>query len=243
MSEHSNNDRRVWLGVFLVIMGGTLLLHNLDLIPYFIPHVFISVKSLFILLGIYLIVGRKKPEVGVVFIALGGVLLARDLGWLHHFNIWQIFWPAVIVLIGISLITRRGFRENNNRQGVSFTDDEKKKGIDYIDDFAVFGGHEINIDSQNFKGGRINAVFGGSTIDLRNANLYPGVNVLDLFAMFGGTSIVVPPDWTVHVEVSAVLGGFSDKRVSALKVVPDPQKILVIKGFVMFGGGDVKLTR
>ncbi|UII28457.1 cell wall-active antibiotics response protein [Fulvivirga maritima] len=86
-------------------------------------------------------------------------------------------------------------------------------------------------------------MFGGSTIDLRNANLHPGVNVLDLFAMFGGTSIIVPPDWTVHVEVSAVLGGFSDKRVSALKVVPDPEKTLIIKGFVMFGGGDVKLTR
>ncbi|UII28456.1 DUF5668 domain-containing protein [Fulvivirga maritima] len=125
MSEHSNSDRRVWLGVFLVIIGGTLLLHNLDLIPYFIPHVFFSVKSLLVLLGIYLIVGRKKPEVGAVFIALGGVLLARDLGWLYHFNIWQIFWPAVIVLIGISLITRRGFRDDG--RGISFGDDEKKR--------------------------------------------------------------------------------------------------------------------
>jgi hypothetical protein len=78
---------------------------------------------------------------------------------------------------------------------------------------------------------------------LRSASLAPGTHVLDLFVIFGGTSVIVPPDWTVRVEVFSFLGGFSDKRYSTLKVIPDAEKVLVIKGFVMFGGGEVTLNK
>ncbi|UII22094.1 LiaF transmembrane domain-containing protein [Fulvivirga ligni] len=238
MSERTN-DSRFWLGIFLVLIGGTLLLDNLNIIPYYIPDYLVSVKTLFILVGIYLIVGRKKPEAGAVFIVIGGIMLARDFGWIYHFNMWKLFWPAIILVIGFSLISRRSIRGNYS----NFNDPEKKNGIDYFDDFAIFGGREVIIDSQNFSGGKVTAVFGGSTIDLRNANLAEGTTVIDVFAMFGGSSIIVPPDWAVHVDVAAVLGGFNDKRISTLKVVPDTSRTLIIKGFVMFGGGDVKLTR
>jgi len=61
--------------------------------------------------------------------------------------------------------------------------------------------------------------------------------------MFGGTQVIVPPDWTVRVEVFSLLGGFSDNRHSDLKVIPDSDKVLIIKGFVMFGGGEVSLKK
>jgi predicted membrane protein len=99
------------------------------------------------------------------------------------------------------------------------------------------------VNSQNFKGGKITAMFGGSEIDMRGAALAPGTQVLDIFVMFGGTHILVPPDWTVRVEVFSLLGGFGDKRYSNLKVIPDSEKTLVIKGFVMFGGGEVSLNK
>ncbi|ELR69845.1 hypothetical protein C900_04548 [Fulvivirga imtechensis AK7] len=237
MSEHHtnhSNDKRLWLGVILVAIGGVWLLDNLNIIPYYIPHYFFSWKTFLIVLGLYFTLGRNRSEAGIIMIAVGTIFLLQDIGLFYVRNIWHIFWPAIIIVIGISLIMRRsGF-------GREHSSDEKKNSLDYIDDFAIIGGRDRKVDSQNFKGGKITAMFGGSEIDLRGAQLAEGVNVIDLFVVFGGSVIIVPPDWNVKVEVTSILGGFSDKRSSALKVVPNSDKVLVVKGFVMFGGGEVK---
>lgn len=237
MEQYKKHDGRLWLGLILVLVGGVWLLDNLYLIPYWIPEALYSFGSLFLLAGIYFIFGKKKIEPGAIMIAIGSILILRELDFISWRDLTRIFWPALAILIGVLLIFRR-------RKSDDDVDDfEKKNDIDYVDDFAVFGGRDIIVDSQNFRGGKVTAIFGGSTIDLTGANLSTGKNLIDVFALFGGTSIIVPPDWTVHIDATAILGGFSDKRVSALKVVPNPEKVLVIKGFVMFGGGDLKFNR
>lgn len=230
-----HSDSRVWLGILFVLIGGAWLLDNLNLVPYYIEDWFFNWETFLILLGVYFIVGRKKPEAGIIMIAIGGVFLLDEFHFLDWHDIFRVFWPVIFIIIGISLILRRSY-------GIKKKSDLDSE-IDYVDDFAIFGGRERTVDSSNFKGGKLTAMFGGSEIDLRNAQLAEGTNVLDLFVMFGGSTILVPPDWAVKVEVFSILGGFSDKRNSALKVVPQPGKSLIIKGFVMFGGGEVKLTK
>ncbi len=238
MGQETINDRRFWLGLVFVFIGGVLLLDNLNVIPYYIPDYLLSWKTFLIVLGVYFIVGRKKPEPGIIMITIGSVFLLQDFYYFRIRDIWHILWPSIFIIIGGGLI----FRRTRNRESLDISD-EKKNDVDYVDDFAVLGGREIIVDSQNFKGGKISAVLGGSSIDLRQANLAEGNSILDVFAMFGGTSIIVPQDWTVKVEVFSVLGGFSDKRDSSVKVVPHPNKVLTVKGFVMFGGGDIKYTK
>ena len=58
--------------------------------------------------------------------------------------------------------------------------------------------------------------------------------------MFGGWTLVVPPNWQVKNEVVAIFGGINDKRVISTDVLKDNSRQLIIKGFVMFGGGDIK---
>lgn len=228
------SDSRLWLGILFVLIGGAWLLDNLNVIPYYIEDWFFNWETILILLGIYFIFGRKKPEAGLVMIAIGGVFLMDEFNFFHWRDIFRVFWPLIFIIIGISLILRRSHSLKKN---------ELVDEIDLIDDFAIFGGRERTVDSTDFKGGKITAMFGGSEIDLRNAELAEGTNELDLFVMFGGTNIIVPPDWAIKVDVSSILGGFADKRTSALNVVPQPGKTLIIKGFVMFGGGEVKLTK
>jgi len=240
---HPQNDRRIWLGVLLLVVGGAWLLNVINIIPYHIAYYLFSWKTLLIVIGVYFIGARKKMGAGVIFIALGLLFWLEDLDFFDFFNfhIWSIIWPVIIIIIGISLITRRsgpsGFYSSTSDEG-------KADGAqDYVDDFAIFGGRERTVNSQNFQGGKVTAMFGGSEIDLRAADLAKGTNVLDIFVMFGGSHIIVPPDWTVRVEVFSLLGGFGDKRYSDLKVIPNPDKVLVIKGFVMFGGGEVSLNK
>ena len=230
MAEN-NDSKRLWLGIIFLILGAIWLLDNLD-IPYFeniIPYYVFSWKSFLILLGAFIFFGRDKKAPGLILMGVGAFFLLDDIFW-WDVRFWEVVWPGMLLFLGGALILRRG----PNATTV-------KGDPDYIDDMAVFGGGEKKITSQNFRGGKLTAVFGGSKINLTNASIAEGtVPVIDMFIMFGGTDIVVPDDWTVKLETSAIFGGFNDKRKSVLNVVNNPDKTLVIKGLVLFGGGEVK---
>src|SRR5690606_8557675 len=100
-----------------------------------------------ILLGVFLILGKGKFEPGIILIGLGSVLILEDLNILEWRNMWQIFWPVIIIVIGVSLIVRRNFRPAEV--------DQKKNDINYIDEYILFGGREMKIDSSEFQGGKI----------------------------------------------------------------------------------------
>jgi hypothetical protein len=104
---------------------------------------------------------------------------------------------------------------------------------------SIFGGGDRIISSQNFKGGRVTAIFGGSKYNMINARLAKGRNIIDIFTVFGGCKFIIPEDWDIKIDVSSVFGGFSDKRSVRRDVPRDPSKELIIKGVAIFGGGDV----
>jgi hypothetical protein len=58
--------------------------------------------------------------------------------------------------------------------------------------------------------------------------------------MFGGWTLRVPPNWHVKNEVLAIFGGISDKRYLPEGAIQDNTRQLIVKGFVMFGGGEIK---
>ena len=111
---------------------------------------------------------------------------------------------------------------------------------DYIDDISIFGGGHKVIHSDSFKGGNITALFGGSEIDLTQCKLAPGENIIDVVIIFGGTTIIVPNNWDVILNVTPLFGGFSDKKRRFIRSDTESAGTLIIKGVVLFGGGEVK---
>ena len=77
---------------------------------------------------------------------------------------------------------------------------------------------------------------------MNNCKLADGDNVLEIIAIFGGTTLIVPNDWRVNLDILPIFGGFGDKRIK------DPNKTflegrsLIIKGVVLFGGGEIKTS-
>ena len=69
-----------------------------------------------------------------------------------------------------------------------------------IDDVSIFGGGTKIISSDNFKGGNITAIFGGSEINLTGCKLANGDQVIDVLMIFGGSTIIVPKEWNVVVK-------------------------------------------
>lgn len=216
---NSSNRKRVILGIVLIFIGALFLLDNLGYDIY-LPWYLFRWPIVFIIIGfINLFSGNSRPA--FIFFGLG-VLFYLDV-----FDILSIgdFWPLILIIIGISFILRKG---------PTIKSDENSD--EYFDETAIFGGTDKKFISKNLKGGKITSLFGGSKIDLRGSRI-EGEASIELFCMFGGTELLVPEDWKVNMNATAVLGGFSDERTN---ISSKPIGTLHIKGFVMFGGGELK---
>jgi len=107
--------------------------------------------------------------------------------------------------------------------------------IDSVFDInVVFNGVRHIVMSQKLEGGDVNVVFGEAQVDLHKATLSPNGAFLDLNCVFGHILLIVPEDWQISYEPSAILGATTDKR----EVIPpyDPDKpTLKITGSSVMG--------
>lgn len=90
------------------------------------------------------------------------------------------------------------------------------------------------------------AVMGGVELDFRRAVLPPGVTELRIAAVMGGVNIIVPRDVDVEVTATAFLGGVDQappgEEPAATDALPERRPLLVVGGFAIMGGINVKLA-
>ena len=98
--------------------------------------------------------------------------------------------------------------------------------IDYVN---IFSGAERQLITNNFQGGKITSIFGGGEVDLTRSSLAPGDNVIEITCIFGGTTIIIPENWNVILNVTPILGGFSDSRRIGSDVIKDTTRSLTIQ--------------
>lgn len=220
---------RVIIGILLMLIGGLFLLRNYELFNF--PYEKITWEYFFILIGVLFFFLSRNKTAGVVFMAIGLFNLIPDL------------WPLLLVLIGLYIIFGRGCCGGNRYfQSIGARDSSihQTEGKDYVESVNVFGGGNKVIHSNNFKGGNIISIFGGSDINLSNCKLAPGDNIIEITAVFGGTTIIVPYDWKIELDILPIFGGFGDKRTKDPNKTFQEGRALIIKGLVLFGGGEVK---
>lgn len=235
MEKHIASNKRIYFGIFLIALGSFWILERLHLIPDVWDDVLISWQMLLIGIGIFSIIGGNKTT-GTVLIVIGGFFLVPEIAPIPY-ELRRIGWPLLIIGIGVVLLITHVRKKTEEPP----TAEPGKNGMDYFDDFVIFGGREVFVNSLNFYGGKATTMFGGAEYDLRQVNLSPNGAVIDCVSIFGGCGFKVPPDWTVKNEVTAIFGGFADKRGSSInQIVANPSKTLIIKGFTAFGGIEIK---
>jgi predicted membrane protein len=190
------------------------------------------------------------------------IILLVGAAFLYHkiypdVQIKQYIWPGILILIGAFLIFRPrkcnwDKKETDPKKPESDFVFEMKAGLgdtgsyssqkdykeDFVDSTSFFGGAKKNIISKNFKGGDLVNIFGGTELDLTRADFH-GTAIIELTTIFGGTKLVVPSNWTVRSEAVTIFGGMEDKR-NMESLVDNPEKTLVLKGTVIFGGIEIK---
>ncbi len=231
--HHGSATSKVAVGVVLIILGAILVIERTGLLPNYVENIVFSWQMILIAVGFVMTVGTGNRGPGLVVMAVGGFFLIPELFDLS-FRTYRLFWPALFIIAGLVILTNAKWLKSASWKN------KASSSADTIDITNIFGGGERSVYSDNFQGGSVTAIFGGSEIDFTRAKLAQGTNELEVTWIFGGGSLIVPSDWNVIIEVTPILGGFSDSRKIIHSNPIDLSRTLVIRGTVIFGGGELK---
>lgn len=121
------------------------------------------------------------------------------------------------------------------RSAVAYDESNAAAEADQI--VAVFAGASRKRAWRVRRNTSVLTVFGGAELDLTEATFEAREVTFNVFCLFGGVELTVPPGTDVDNQVMALFGGADVGKLAA----PDPSAPkLVVKGFVGFGGVEVK---
>lgn len=216
---------RTITGLIILAIGVGALLGALNLIPFW-GWFGVWWPLLIIIGGVLVLVGdlRKNYMSALVLLIIGGFLLLKNLGSLE-FNTFLIIVSVIIIMIGLSVLI-------NSENRIKAQTESKN-----TDDIStVLGGGEFRNKSQDYQGGKVTAVLGVVSLDLRDAKI-KGEARLEVLGIMGGIEIRVPRDWQVISKVAPIVGGVENKAESS----PDSKSpVLTVVGTVALGGIEIK---
>jgi predicted membrane protein len=227
--EKSTLHGRAIFGIILVLFGLAMMARSFEIFTPEVEFIVFSWPMLLVVLGLIFLITANRNTTGFILLLLGLVFLLPRIFDIPY-SLHDIFWPVVFIVIGILIVVKALGSSRRKKDGIT---------MDEIDDVAIFGGNERRVTSQEFKGGKVTSIFGGSQLNFTEAELAEGEVTIDLFTLFGGSTMIIPKDWEVKVEVISILGGFADKRIFA-ETKTEQKGTLVIKGMAIFGGGEIK---
>ena len=218
---------RLIIGFGILALGMLWTLDNLDVLES--EPITRWWPVILIVIGGVQLLGRRANRFGPIALLVVGVLLLLDRGGWIDFEINDLI-PLAIAVIGLKLIWDALARRQRTAATIGDTDS-------VVHAFAVMGGVKRQSLSREFRGGDANAIMAGVELDLRNAEIAAGEDVvIDAFAMWGGVEIKVPPHWRIVGDVLPVMGAFEDNT----RPTGDAGPKVMIRGTAIMGGIEVK---
>lgn len=218
-------------GVIVILIGVVLLLNQLGMFP---RHIVIEFwPAVLIVVGlIKLLAGNEGRDrvVGGALLAAGVILQTNALGYTRF--TWNEVWPLLIIFAGVMLLVHAA--AGKDQSPPSWTSPED------MNSFYLFGGGERKLNTKEFRGGRLFAIFGGYEVDLTRADMAGNEAFIEANAVFGGGEIRVPTTWKVIVQGTGIFGGYNDETQHFQPDANAPSKTLYVRGFTVFGGVEVR---
>lgn len=254
-SRQKDNPGPVWPkgtaalipGLTLVAIGALFLLDNLHIVH--VSTWFAYWPVILIAIGLVKLVDSSHTGgviAGGVLMVIGGLILADNLGYVRI----EQMWPLALIAVGLFMLWNRispgydyGPWWTHSMRAGSWARDRFQHrmssfGGNSVHEVNVFSGTRRVITDQDFRGGKIACVFGGSNLDLTGANIAGKSAVLDISAVYGGAVVRIPTSWNLEMRGAGVFGGFSDQTMHP-PLGPET-KTLIVKGGAVFGGVTIK---
>ena len=227
--------RTQWLvPTVLIALGTIFLLDNLNLIEA--RFVFRNIWPLLVLafglsrLGF----GTGGERVFGAIVTFFGALWLADRLFDLDVNIVGIFWPLILIGLGISMLYGRrrwynapppdvppvppspegstppAFTPGSQEAGQST--ESAQAGPDYIEqsarlkEVAVFASIERRNISQVFRGGELTAIMGSVDIDLRDCRMADPTSTIVVQVVMGQVTLRLPSNWTLESHLGTFLG-------------------------------------
>ncbi|MGA2625282.1 MAG: cell wall-active antibiotics response protein LiaF [Bacteroidota bacterium] len=155
---------------------------------------------------------------GLILVIFGVLLLLNNLGIADFGDVMRDYWPVLIILWGIFILTKR-------RREHPLPTAEQSPPVagqpppaagqpspspqfegELVHDSNVFGDVFVNVSSQNFKGGSVSTIFGDCTVNLSQAAFADGEHILRIHGVFGDSTVILPKDAAVSVNANSTFG-------------------------------------
>jgi hypothetical protein len=225
------NGHRLIPAIIVIGIGVLFLLNNLNILYFqewarYWPVILIA-------LGLVKLVDATSPGghvTGAILVGVGAILLGQTLGYLRV-DI-QDLWPLFLIGVGLLMLFNRDSWHGISRGPRLYVHGRMREA-------SVFGGGKRQVNTQDFTGGHIDAVFSGYQIDLRGATMAADSATLKIGAVFSGVEIRIPETWSVVIQGDGVFGTLTDKTVQPSPRTPGLKR-LFIKGAAVFGSVEVR---
>lgn len=206
MSTESKS-KPIWIGLILIFLGVIFLSDSFHIIRigYLLSHWW---PLILIILGI-LKLGGKDRGGAIVLIIMGGLFLLSAMNIIHWHQVCRL-WPVILIIIGVGMLVKHSSAGDNDSTDFTAGSNEDRLEIN-----SIFSSSKRQVNSQQFRGGEVNAIFGSVILDLRNAKPVPEGCHLTADAIFGSIKIYIPPNMTVNFKGSRFLGQFDNFAGSA----------------------------
>lgn len=163
---------------------------------------------------------------GMIITAVGVGLLINTLG-VFGLSFGDVVVPIVLLAVGVAVIVGALNRDlpkerpsNRSEEAVS----------------AILGGANSRNNSDDYRGGSVNAVLGGVELDLSKAVIKKEA-VIQVWVLMGGVTIRVPEGILVKQRTMNIIGGIEDKTAS---IKDGKAPVLYIDGTITMGGVEIK---
>lgn len=220
MVKESDQNRYLF-GVIVVLIGVFLFIKQVGIISPLADNLwtlFIKFWPLLLLfLGIKLYISNNRVT-GTIILLLSVSFLFNTL---LDFNFFSVLWPILIIGIGVSLL----FKEEK------LEEKKAKDDTSYFLRTLLFKEQNLKVDSQNFKGGRLDMFVGSLKLDLREAKVSKGGAKLNINAIFANVNVLVPKECRVKSKGSSVIGDWTINLNEREREEP----VLNINGNILFG--------
>lgn len=229
-------NTKIGFGILVIVYGILILLERQG--TQF-PEWLISWKTIMISVGVLLLYKYKLKSIyPYVLIGVGSALLINDIR--PETVDRNLIFPMLAIFIGVYIVVKHLNIFGDKHQSTVIFDDER--GIssdDYLKSTTLFGGVTKNVVSKNFKGAKFVTVFGGTDINLSKADIEGPIQIKST-TLFGGVTLIVPSNWEVRSQVTAIAGAVEDQRGIPSDFTFDANKILVLTGTCLFGGVEIR---
>jgi predicted membrane protein len=242
--RRQSRNKKSFFGLALILFGVWWLLRRMDIeiVPYWV----MTWPMLLIIIGAFqLVINRFKTVGGYIMVLIGSIFLAKNV-FNIPITIEPYFWPVVVILIGLIVFFKPGYKGGKHNWKKKRWDDSNSterceptnETADKLDTLVIMGGTSKEIISKDFQGGEVTTFMGGAELYFGNADMTES-SQLELTVVMGGVKLVVPSNWDIVINTTNILGGVEDKRrPSPIDIVN--MKTLTITGTVIMGGIEIK---